>query len=121
MRESEYPGGSVLSPRLDGGVLPWDAEAEASAIWRWIKDLDLVSGAATHQEAVLYMGQVMKMKRVGLFCGRRKEGDTVGGMRGFDVGLKAERDVAASLPAGVPPLQPESISSPSPGLGRWSH
>lgn len=57
----------MSTPRLDGGLPPWDAEAEVtafqSAIWSWIKDLDLVSGAATHQEAVLYMGQVMRMKR----------------------------------------------------------
>lgn len=104
----------MLSPRLDGGVLPWDAAAEASAIWRWIKDLDLVSGAATHQEAVLYMGQVMKIKRVGLFCGRRKEGDTVGGMRGFDVGLKAERETLLPLSPLVCPRCSQKAFHPLP-------
>lgn len=106
-------------PRLDGGALPWDAAAEVtafqSAVWSGIKDLDLVSGAATHQEAVLYMGQVMKIKRVGLFCGRRKEGDAVGGMQ--EVESRSEdrvRDVACFCSSGVPPHQPENISSPFP-------
>lgn len=110
----------MSSPRPDGGVLPWDAEAEVtafqSAIWSWIKDLDLVSGAATHQEAVLYMGQVMRIKRESVcFVAGGKEGDTVGGMR--EVESRSEgrvRDVACFSPAGVSPLQPENISSPFP-------
>lgn len=51
---------SVSSLRLDTGALPWNIEAQVTAshslIWSWIKDLDLVSGAATHQEAVFVCG-----------------------------------------------------------------
>lgn len=67
--------------------LPWDAErpkAEVTAfqpvIWSWIKGLDHVFWSSTHQEAVLYMGQVVKI-RVVTVRGQKREGDKVGEIR----------------------------------------
>ncbi len=73
-----------MSPRLGDEELPWDAEqpkAEVTAFSASILELDQRLGprfwSSTHQDAVLYMGQVVKIKSWTV-CSQKREGDKVG-------------------------------------------